>query len=48
MTEAPEHFRVAKDGTLTVLSESVSPDLRAKVEAAVRHCPTRALALVED
>jgi sterol 14-demethylase len=48
MMEAPELFRVAKDGALTVLSETVSPDLRAKAEAAVRHCPTRALALVED
>ncbi|HVH06645.1 MAG TPA: ferredoxin, partial [Myxococcota bacterium] len=48
MTEAPELFRVAKSGELTVLSETVAPDLRAKAEAAVRHCPTRALALVED
>jgi sterol 14alpha-demethylase len=48
MTEAPELFRVAKDGALTVLSETVPPDLRTKAEAAVRHCPTRALALVED
>jgi sterol 14alpha-demethylase len=48
MTEAPELFRVAKTGELTVLSETVAPDLRAKAEAAVRHCPTRALALVED
>jgi ferredoxin len=48
MMEAPEHFRVEKDGTLTVLSETVSPEQREKVLAAVRHCPTRALALVED
>jgi sterol 14-demethylase len=48
MTEAPELFRVEKDGTLVVLSETVPPGLRAKAEAAVRHCPTRALALVED
>jgi sterol 14alpha-demethylase len=47
--EAPEVFRVdAKTGELTVLLESPPVSLRAAVEAAVRHCPTRALSLIED
>jgi sterol 14-demethylase len=44
--EAPEIFQVdPKTGLLVVLRETVSPELRAKLEAAVRHCPTRALSL---
>lgn len=46
--EAPELFQVSRDGALTVLREEVPPELRAKAEAAVRHCPTRALSLHED
>jgi sterol 14-demethylase len=47
--EAPELFRVdAKTGELVVLRESVPAQLRAKLDAAVRHCPTRALSLREE
>jgi sterol 14-demethylase len=47
--EAPEVFRVdPRTGELAVLREEISPELRARVEAAVRHCPTRALSLHED
>jgi len=46
--EAPEVFEVNARGELTILREDVPPALRAKVEAAVRHCPTRALSLRED
>jgi sterol 14-demethylase len=47
--EAPELFRVdPKSGELVVLRESVPPELRAKLEAAVRHCPTRALSLRDE
>jgi sterol 14-demethylase len=46
--EAPELFRVdPKTGELVVLRESVSAELRAKLESAVRHCPTRALSARE-
>jgi ferredoxin len=47
--EAPEAFQVdPKTGALVVLRETVPPELRARVEAAVRHCPTRALSLREE
>jgi sterol 14-demethylase len=47
--EAPEAFQVdPKTGALVLLRETVPPELRAKVEAAVRHCPTRALSLREE
>jgi sterol 14-demethylase len=47
--EAPEVFRVdPKTGELTVLLERPPAELRSRVEAAVRHCPTRALSLVDD
>jgi ferredoxin len=37
-----------KTGALVVLRETVNPELRARLEAAVRHCPTRALSLREE
>jgi sterol 14-demethylase len=47
--EAPEVFQIdPKTGALRLLREDVAPELRAKVEAAIRHCPTRALALTQD
>lgn len=45
MEEAPEVFSVDDDGKLTVLIESPDEALLAKVEAAVKYCPTRALSL---
>jgi len=50
--EAPTVFRVReREGDyaqVEVLLESPDESLRAQVEAAVRYCPNRALALIED
>ena len=46
--EAPDLFEVKDDGTLQVLMERPSEDLRAELEAAVESCPTEALSIVED
>jgi sterol 14-demethylase len=49
MSEAPEVFRVEEGGkAVTVLQHRPPAEVRHKVEMAVRHCPTRALALAED
>ena len=40
---APEVFEIRDDGFLYVLQESPPETLRAKVEAAVRECPTGAI-----
>jgi len=49
MSEAPEVFRVDdKTGELTLLDENPPEGLRAKVEAAVKYCPTRALSIVDE
>jgi ferredoxin len=47
-SEAPEVFSVPKDGTVEVLDPSPAEDLRAKVEAAVKYCPTHALRFIDD
>jgi sterol 14-demethylase len=51
MGEAPEVFEVERneDGEDKVVlrMQQPPPELRAKVEAAVRHCPTRALSIEE-
>jgi ferredoxin len=44
---APEVFEVREDNFLYILQESPPESLRAKVEAAVRGCPTRAIAIEE-
>ena len=50
--EAPEIFRVrerAEDyDRVEVLLEEIPEELRAKLEAAVRFCPNRVLAIAED
>jgi sterol 14alpha-demethylase len=47
--EAPEVFQIdPKTGELAILREEIAPELRAKVEAAIHHCPTRALSLTQD
>lgn len=45
---APEHFEIADDGSLLLLSTQVAPADRDDVAAAVASCPTEALRLVED
>jgi sterol 14-demethylase len=47
--EAPEVFRVdPKTGKLELLLERPPEALRKRVEAAVRHCPTGALSLLDE
>jgi ferredoxin len=41
--EAPEVFEIGKDGALHILSETPPENLRDKVNAAVRVCPTGAI-----
>jgi ferredoxin len=44
---APELFEVRSDNFLYILQENPPESLRAKLEAAVRGCPTRAIAIEE-
>jgi ferredoxin len=44
---APEVFVIADDGALQVLDANPPQSLRAKVDKAVRECPTGAIS-VED
>jgi ferredoxin len=45
-TEAPELFDVDREIEQVIVKDEQPPEsLRAKVEAAVRYCPTRALAI---
>jgi sterol 14-demethylase len=46
--EAPEVFSVSKKGDLTILQPEPPEELRAKVELAVKYCPTHALSIVEE
>jgi sterol 14-demethylase len=48
VSEAPELFRL-EDGArrVTLLATDAPAELRAKVELAVKHCPTRALSIEE-
>lgn len=48
MKVAPEVFQVGDDDKLIVLLERPPPELRAKVENAVRRCPRNALSLAEE
>jgi ferredoxin len=48
-TEAPELFDVDREIEQVIVKDEQPPEsLRAKVEAAVRYCPTRALAIEEE
>jgi sterol 14-demethylase len=47
-TEAPEVFATPKQGQVDVLDETPPKELRAKVQLAVKYCPTHALTIVED
>ena len=44
---APDVFKIDDDGNLRVLNASPPDNLRAKVDKAVRECPTAAIS-VED
>ena len=44
---APEVFQMGDDGALHVVNETPPEDLRAKVNAAVRECPTGAISVEE-
>jgi ferredoxin len=42
---APEIFAITDDGFLDIKIEEPGEDLRPKVEAAVRDCPTQSITL---
>ena len=44
---APEVFEMGDDGVLRVLNETPGEGLRAKVDEAVRGCPTGAISIEE-
>ena len=44
---APEVFEIGDDGVLHVLIETPEQSLRAKVDKAVRECPTGAISIAE-
>ncbi len=44
---APEVFEIGDDGALHVLNETPPEGLRAKVNEAVRGCPTGAISIEE-
>ena len=44
---ASEVFEIGDDGVLHVLNETPDQSLRAKVDKAVRECPTGAIAIEE-
>jgi ferredoxin len=48
MMEAPLVFHVTRTGEMTVLLEHPPEDMRDKVEAAIKYCPTGALSLHES
>ena len=47
MQAAPEVFEVRDDNFLYVLQEEPGAELQAKVEEAVRVCPTQAISLAD-
>ena len=47
MGEAPEVFRVGRVGKVSLVQERPSPELRTKVEAAVKNCPTGTIRIEE-
>ena len=44
---APEVFAIGDDGSLHILNEAPDDGLRAKVDKAVRECPTGAISIEE-
>jgi len=47
LESAPEVFKIGDDGLLHVLNETPPESLRAKVDKAVRECPTGAISIEE-
>ena len=48
-SECPEVFRVSKEtNQVEILNDSPPEELRTKVQAAVKYCPTLALTLKES
>ena len=45
---APELFEVRDDNFLYILQENPPEELRAKLEQAVRMCPTQAISIEDD
>ncbi len=45
---APELFEVRDDNFLYILQENPPEELRAKLEQAVRMCPTHAISIEDD
>ena len=45
---APEIFEVREDNFLYILQENPPESLRAKLQAAVRGCPNKAIRIEED
>ncbi len=48
MSLLPEIFEVRDDGYLYVLQEHQPESMRAKLEEAVRSCPTQSISLVDE
>ncbi len=48
MQQAPDIFKVDEEDNLHILDESPGPELREKVESAVRLCPRQALSLEDS
>ncbi|QDQ98644.1 ferredoxin [Tomitella fengzijianii] len=46
--EAPDVFRVPKNGTVEILDETPPDDLHDDVRRAVQYCPAQALSSVDD
>jgi sterol 14-demethylase len=47
-SEAPGVFEVTREDKVAVLVERPGDDVRARVEAAVKYCPTHALRIVDE
>ena len=45
--EAPEIFVVPRNGPVEITTDELAEADRARVEAAVRYCPTQALRLID-
>jgi ferredoxin len=47
-SEAEEVFAVSRSGDLTVLDDTPADELLAKVQLAVKYCPTHALSIIAE